>query len=264
MATYAGGASDKGPKRSQNEDGHVMVHTHRAFAVADGSGGLGSTVADAALEAFASLYRASPAPSWMPLRPDELFAGASERSVQQRNRVISAVRLANAAVSRLVTSSVALKGCATTFLAVDLDDESATFAWVGEPCAYRFSPVTGQAVALTRPHTLVNEQLAAGLINEKDALASSFKHVVTRVLGYADHVEVDSVTVAVAKGDLFALCTDGVCEPLGAAGIAGVLAKFVKTRGLHVGLTDGAQALVTAANATDGGDNATAIVIERT
>lgn len=264
MATYAGGATDKGPKRAQNEDGFALVHTHHAYAVADGSGGLGTEIASEALDAFAAFYRAAPAPSWTSLRADELFAGASKPSVQQRNRVVSAVRHANAATWRLVAHSTALKGCATTLLAVEIDDDTASFAWVGEPCAYRFSSESGQATALTRPHTLVNEQLAAGLISEKDARTSSFKNVITRVLGAYEHVEVDSITVAVAKDDLLALCTDGVWQALDAAGIGAVLAGFVKTRGMHTGLTDGALALVRAANKTDTGDNATAVLIERT
>jgi serine/threonine protein phosphatase PrpC len=80
MAIYAGAATDKGPKRAQNEDSYALVHTHRAFAVADGSGGPGATIANAALHAFVELYQASPAPaaSSMPLRHDELFAGAGD------------------------------------------------------------------------------------------------------------------------------------------------------------------------------------------
>jgi serine/threonine protein phosphatase PrpC len=84
------------------------------------------------------------------------------------------------------------------------------------------------------------------------------------VLGYGEHVHVDWVTATRSKGALFVLCTDGVWQALDDSGVAKVMGDFVKSRPINVGLTDAANALVRAANATSYGDNATAVVIECT
>lgn len=261
MPIYAAGHTDTGPKRAHNEDDFELLHGHRVYAVADGSGGSGQRVARTALDAFASVFREAGAPpSKSASGGSGLFAASIEAEAQQRNRLVGAVRLANRAVHRLVRSVDSLKGCGVTLLACDVSepDRRAVFAWVGEPIAFHVQSAASAMRAVTTPHTLVNEQLKAGMITPHEARRSSFKNVVTRVLGFDEHVVVDTAAVPFAVDDMFVLCTDGVWQSLSDDELCRLV---LTTKGR--GLPATAVAIVQGTNqaATNAGDNATAIVI---
>jgi len=68
----------------------------------------------------------------------------------------------------------------------------------------------GEAVRLTRSHTLADEQARAGTITREQAREHPFRKVLSRSLGRRERVPVDILHGAVRADDVFVLATDGL------------------------------------------------------
>lgn len=62
---------------------------------------------------------------------------------------------------------------------------------------------------ITVDHSLVSDQLAAGLITAEEARSITYRNVITRALGHLPEVDVDLFAVTLQDGDIVALCSDG-------------------------------------------------------
>jgi protein phosphatase len=62
---------------------------------------------------------------------------------------------------------------------------------------------------LTEDHSLVNEQLKAGLIKSESDLAYS-KNVITRSVGFEKSIHCDIIERQITPGDQYLICTDGL------------------------------------------------------
>jgi protein phosphatase len=145
-----------------------------------------------------------------------------------------------AAINRWLTGQVASRheagGMATTLTALVLRGRRFHYAHVGDSRLYRL-----------RGETL--EQLTADHVWETPGMS----HVLKRALGLDTHVLPDFGDGELSAGDLFLIACDGVWEPLGQL----ELHKLLK---LHDSPQRAAAALVEAAHARGGQDNATALV----
>lgn len=106
-------------------------------------------------------------------------------------------------------------GTTLTFLA--LCSDGALVAHIGDSRVYQFRPGKG-VVFQTRDHSLVNELIAAGELNEEEAKSFSQRNVITRaVQPHQEYPAKATFTVLtdIRPGDLFFLCCDGVLEQLG-------------------------------------------------
>jgi protein phosphatase len=88
---------------------------------------------------------------------------------------------------------------------------------------------------------------------EEEAVNHPAQHLITRAVGATDQLELDSNTMAVADGDVFLLCSDGLSNELSA-------------QEMQVALTVAdcdvaCNALIEAAVARGGRDNITAVVV---
>lgn len=63
---------------------------------------------------------------------------------------------------------------------------------------------------ITRDHSLVAEQVAAGLLTSEQARTVNYRNMITRALGYRPEVEVDIFTETVQAEDIILLSTDGM------------------------------------------------------
>ena len=242
--------SDPGLVRGHNEDflGHVApdspekVRSHGwLFALADGVGGqdLGEvasrTAVESMLEGFA---RAAPA---------EPPSTVLSRLVQAANtRVYETGRSTG-------PGGVAM---ATTIVACALRFDRATVAHVGDSRCYLIR--RGHATALTRDHTVVNDQVRIGVMSAQEAAQSERRHVLSRSLGTDLFVNVDTSEHQILPGDVLLLCSDGLHGALPAAELASVLDHNV---GHNPDLHAAAQCLVELANQRDGSDNVTVQLI---
>ncbi len=238
-----GVASGTGPIRAINEDRCRAVPIPGwggIFAVFDGAGGMveASMHADLALEVLIHHLRAL---------PDETrFTGAALRAAVQA--ADEALRDHNA---RHLTPSSG----GTLALAM-IRGHVAWIAWVGDCRIWRWSG--GRLAALTREHLLVHQLLAAGRITPEEVATNPYRSIVLRALvgSPGEQSRPDTARVELSPGDTLILATDGLWQPVSQAGGEAV------AEALRHGAQRAAEALLAAAHAADGRDNAAVVVVE--
>jgi len=215
--------------------GREMQDRGWLFALADGVGGLqsgemaSSNAVQVVVDGFASAGEQTLLTSLLP------------RLIQHAN---AAVRDAGLRRNRRM---------ATTLVACALRGDQAYLAHVGDSRCYLVR--NGRAELLTHDHTWFSEQFRQGLISEAEAAASKSRHILTRTLGVERYVTADSTALTIRPDDVLVLCSDGLYAPLGAEKMADVVAHKRHDAAAI------ARDLVSEAIATDGSDNATAVVI---
>jgi serine/threonine protein phosphatase Stp1 len=125
--------------------------------------------------------------------------------------------------------------------------------WAGDSRAYLLRD--GILQQITRDHSLVQELVDAGEINEADAEGHPRANIITRAVGdQAESVELDKVIGSVADGDRFLLCSDGLSKVLDDNTILGLLAASP--------VEETAEKLVDATLDRNATDNVTAVVMQ--
>jgi len=238
--------SETGPVRPHNEDfigcveptGPEQARSHGwLFALADGVGGqdLGEVASRTAIETVLEGFRTSKA--------GEPHAAVLTRIVQSANAAVyEAGRAASPGGVRMATTIVL---CALRF-------DRAVVAHVGDSRCYVIR--RGHIDALTRDHTVVNEQLRLGVITGREGASASMRHVLTRSLGNDLFVNVDVGEHHVFPGDVLLVCSDGLHGPVPAPELLRAVAH-------HRDLDAVARHLVDLAHRKDGSDNASVQLI---
>ena len=80
--------------------------------------------------------------------------------------------------------------------------------WAGDSRLYRLRK--GQLTQLTRDHRFIQDLLDSGRITEEEARKHPRRNVITRAVGVAKELQLDSCDGTIAPGDVFLLVTDGV------------------------------------------------------
>ena len=83
---------------------------------------------------------------------------------------------------------------------------------VGDSRCYRLR--AGRLTQITHDHSLLQEQIDAGLITAEQAAFSSNKNLVTRAVGVEDTVLLETHLHDVLPGDIYLLCSDGLSDML--------------------------------------------------
>jgi len=228
------GLSDTGRKRRQNEDAFVCEPP--LFAIADGMGG--AQAGEVASRLAAAVFE----------------EGAA--AVQGEDGVATVVRAANARIFERAVHDPAVAGMGTTATVAVVDEAAATvtIAHVGDSRAYLYR--LGSLGQLTTDHSLVGELVRSGRLTEDEAAVHPHRSVITRALGTDADVEVDTLTLDGAPGDLVLLCSDGLSAMVRDDQILRVL------EATGAAPREAAEALVSAANAAGGEDNVTVVLFE--
>lgn len=163
------------------DDDHVLM------AVADGVGG-GKLPAQASLQCLHHI---------------------AEHFQQTRGRagIVEGIESANAAIISLGS------GAATTITVVHISDKHVQTFHAGDSAAF----VIGQRGKLkyeTITHGPVGYGLAAGMLNDQEALAHEQRHIVSNVVGDSQMHIVVGPTLALAKNDTILAVTDGITDNL--------------------------------------------------
>ena len=244
------GITDPGLVRSQNEDA-IAISTSHGFAVlADGMGGYNA--GEVASSIAATFVRDTL----------EQSLGASEGSVKEpltsgrhlHQFVVDAIQRANHAVLEAARAEPQYQGMGTTIVTAVFHHDKVTVAHVGDSRAYRFR--RGELSKLTRDHSLLQEQIDAGLIDTAMARFSHAKNMVTRAVGVGTDMEVEIHDHHLQTGDLYLLCSDGLSDMLSDEEICGILAKGRGT------LEESCRTLVQQANDHGGFDNISVILVK--
>jgi protein phosphatase len=100
----------------------------------------------------------------------------------------------------------------TTVISLLVKDNHAFFAHVGDSRAYL---IRGDLIQqISEDHSLVNEQIKAGMITPEEAKNSRYKNIITRSVGFEEEVQVDVMGLVTEPGDIFLLCSDGLANML--------------------------------------------------
>ncbi|MDQ5896136.1 MAG: family protein phosphatase, partial [Pseudomonadota bacterium] len=160
---------------------------------------------------------------------------------------------ANRAIFEASHAHVQYAGMGTTLVMGVFRGGRLLVGHIGDSRAYRWRDDRLQQ--LTRDHSLLQEQIDAGLISPEQAAHSHQKNLVTRAMGVEDIVLLETHSHAVHPGDWYLLCSDGLSDMLDDAHIAEVLREQAEDVG------KAAQALVDAANQAGGRDNIAVILV---
>lgn len=235
MMLRAAAVSDVGRRRRSNEDRYGLAPERGLYLVADGMGGhtagqVASGLAiDTVLESVAS---------------GDLHASPSER-------LRSAFAAANDRIFSTASAQPELSGMGTTLVALLVKGERAALAHVGDSRAYRVR--ADRIRQLTDDHSLVGELQRRGEISADAAREHPHRHVLTRALGVRPGVEADLGELALAPGDVFVLCSDGLTQH--------VRDEEIAKEAVSTDLDSACRRLVGLANARGGEDNSTVVLI---
>ncbi len=117
------------------------------------------------------------------------------------------------------------------------------------------SQMSETAVQVTKDHSLVQEMVRLGEMNQAQARIHPDKNIITRAVGAVKDIEADFFEVNVTPGDRILLCSDGLTNMLDDQEIFWILSGTKD-------LAQGVGQLVAAANRNGGKDNISVIIID--
>jgi protein phosphatase len=127
---------------------------------------------------------------------------------------------ANRAIFNAANSNPQYAGMGTTLVVAVVREMRLLVGHVGDSRAYRLR--AGRLQQITRDHSLLQEQIDAGMITPEQAAFSANKNLVTRAVGVEDTVLLETHLHEVQPGDVFLMCSDGLSDMLDDTSIASV------------------------------------------
>lgn len=238
MRLESAARTDRGLRRPGNEDAFLVMEEARVFAVADGMGG----------------HAAGEVASRTAIETVERGAGALGGAEADEARLTEWVRTANRLIRARAAADPETAGMGTTLTLLAVAPGGGTFhvAHIGDSRAYRLR--AGSLRQLTTDHTWAQAQIDAGLLAPEQAAGHPFASVLTRALGTANDVEVDTLEGELRPGDLLLLSSDGLSGMVEDADVEAILSQALP-------LSTMAEHLVEAANLRGGLDNVTVVLV---
>ena len=236
-------AVDPGRARSNNEDSAVVDAGVSLAVLADGMGGYN---AGEVASNMATSFVKTELGRWL----REANSQASDADVRRAMDIC--VDNANRAIFNAANANPQYAGMGTTLVVAVFREARLLLGHVGDSRCYRLR--AGRLQQLTRDHSLLQEQIDAGLITPEQAAFSANKNLVTRAVGVEDTVLLETHQHAVQPLDMYLLCSDGLSDMLDEAGMVQLLQR-------HAALPECAQALIDAANEAGGKDNISVVVV---
>jgi PPM family protein phosphatase len=237
-------AVDTGRSRTNNEDAVALDDATALAVLADGMGGYN---AGEVASGMATSFIKSELGRWLHEASD------SATDTEVRRAMDICVDNANRAIFNAANSNPQYAGMGTTLVVAVFRDARLLLGHVGDSRGYRLRG--GRLTQITRDHSLLQEQIDAGLITPEQAAFSANKNLVTRAVGVEDTVLLETHLHEVQPGDVYMLCSDGLSDMLDDQSISQVLQ-------MHDSLDAMGHALIDAANEAGGKDNI-AIVLAR-
>ena len=229
--------TDPGLARENNEDSVTVDEPTRLAILADGMGGYN---AGEIASGMATTFIKSELGRWL------AQAGRHANAKEVRRAMEICVDNANRSIFNAANSNPQYSGMGTTLVVGVFQDGRLLLGHIGDSRCYRLRGT--ELAQITKDHSLLQEQMDAGLITPEQAAVSTNKNLVTRALGVEDAVLLDVNEHRVEPGDIYLMCSDGLSDMVDDPGIARILAGDVT-------LEEKAVQLVDAANSNGGRDN---------
>jgi PPM family protein phosphatase len=234
--------TDPGLTRDNNEDAIAIDLSTGLCVLADGMGGYNAgEVASGMAAAFIKTEMAR----WLA----QTGSNASARDV--RRAIEICVDNANHSIFAAANSNPQYRGMGTTLVLGVFQGPRVTLGHIGDSRCYRLRG--DELQQLTKDHSLLQEQIDAGLISREDAHTSINRNLVTRALGVEADVQLELNEHKAESGDLYLLCSDGLSDMVLDADIAEILMQSHS-------LEDLAENLTSQANQQGGRDNISIIL----
>ncbi len=211
MRVRFAGKTDVGLQRDHNEDALLVMPAHGVMVVADGLGGhrsghIASELCVSTLSDFFSVTVRTDA-TWPFPYNDQL--------TDEENYLFTGIRLANRRIFDRSLKAMSDFGMGTTCVGAmfSKDAKRVSIANVGDSRCYR---IRGKDVKqLTRDHSLVSDAVEAAPWMSEEEIARLPPNVITRALGIREDVVVDLHNEPTHGGDIYLVCSDGLCGPVG-------------------------------------------------
>lgn len=118
-----------------------------------------------------------------------------------------AISSANRILLEKARQDARLQGMGTTLVVATVIERTLYFANVGDSRLYLLNNEIKQ---LSKDHSLVQEMVRLGGINQEEAKHHPDKNIITRAVGAKEKVEIDFFEYRLKKGDTIVMCTDGL------------------------------------------------------
>lgn len=236
--------TDPGRARDNNEDSVVFDENTRTAVLADGMGGYN---AGEIASGMATAFIKSELSRWLA----EAGPNASLKEVRRAMEIC--VDNANLSIFNAANSNANYFGMGTTLVMGVFKEDRLLVGHIGDSRCYRVRD--GVMTQITKDHSLLQEQIDAGLISPEQAASSTIKNLVTRALGVDESVVLEINEHLVAIGDTYLMCSDGLSDMVDDAGIAKIALS-------DVDLEQKVTQLIDVANHNGGRDNISVLMVE--
>lgn len=242
MATplLSAAASDRGRRRTNNEDRFFIDPELGIYAVIDGVGGhaAGEQAAETAVEVIKERLR----------RP----TGAPEERLRE------AIALANNEILRLSQTNPDWAGMACVLTVALVEEATVTVGHVGDSRLYLLRP--GVIAKMTHDHSPVGEREDRGELTELDAMRHPRRNEIFRDVGSSERDPEDAGFIEILSFPLpedgaLLLCSDGLTDLITAEQIRAGFERYAPDYNAVIA------ALIDAANAAGGKDNITVVAV---
>lgn len=217
------------------------------MVVADGMGGqnAGEVASAIAVDTVQRMFSPQSMPSDVLDRPDNIKSFL--KKVVQEADILIKVR---------AKKDDSTQGMGSTIVIAWLIGNRMYVAWLGDSRAYSYIP--GKRICrLSKDHSYVQQLVDAGALTEAEAMDHPNSNVITKSLGdTSQRAKADVVECDVEKGEIFLLCSDGLCGVCQDGDIEAVLEA---ERG---NLAKCKERLTTVALAAGGSDNITIALLQ--
>lgn len=234
-----------GNKRKNNEDAILIFEGEgvlkNLYIVADGMGGhnAGEVASNSAIDAFMEYL--------------SLHTKNHSSEEDMLDLIVGGIQYSNSAVYERAVAEEALSGMGTTFLTAVINQNTVYIGHVGDSRLYLFR--NHELIQITKDHSFVMELVKQGKMTLEEAAVHPGRNIITRALGTAAKVDIDTIIERFEFGDIILMCSDGLSTMVDEDGMKSVLQQEIE-------LQHKAEMLVKQADDNGGLDNISIILIQ--
>ena len=234
--------TDKGRRRSNNEDACYVIPHKKIFVIADGVGGSnsGEIASRTAVMEVADF-----------VDKNELPEAATEADI--REYLLEGMKRSNMEILKSSVKFEQNRVMAPTMVVTCINRDKAYICNIGDSRAYLFR--NDKLIQITEDHTYVNSLLKAGVITSREAENHDKKNMITRAVGAEEKMDVDFFITPVNHDDIIIMCTDGLYGEVNEAEMKRMIPKAQSMGSLCCDFIE-------TANDNGGGDNITVICLK--
>ncbi|MBQ2733592.1 MAG: Stp1/IreP family PP2C-type Ser/Thr phosphatase [Clostridia bacterium] len=248
------GTTDKGMKRSANQDCFFAAEIASGLALVAVCDGMGGAAGGAEASALAAKVFSEECRRFAESSYNSELKCFTVSAEEIGKAMENAAACANKAVYKEATENEGLHGMGTTLAAAFVTSDILYGINVGDSRVYLCSK-DGTLRRLSKDHSFVQYLVDMGEISEQEAKYNSQRNIITRAIGIAPDVECDTF-VAIAENCRALLCSDGLTAHLDDSAMEKILSDFT------ISAKDVCNTFVTLANQAGGTDNITVLAVD--